>query len=42
VRAFESRVLRKIFWLKREEVIGGLKIEESVSIGASQILLIIY
>ena len=22
---FESRVLRKIFWLKREEVIGGLK-----------------
>jgi hypothetical protein len=25
VRVFESRVLRKIFWLKREDVIDGLK-----------------
>ena len=25
MRVFESGVLRKIFWLKREEIIGGLK-----------------
>ena len=25
MRVFESRLLRKIFCLKREEVIGGLK-----------------